>query len=168
MISYDILIRLRKFMNKEKLNTFIHLIEKVFTQKQPAFDLGLIVKEPTCQIEVKEVFEEIKKIVDIERIIYDETIFDEDVIDKIVDAFQKNKWVFLEIKKDIKSLLLNQLKHLANYNSFQLIDYQGKDVFDMKMPENSRVIVSAERDFIENKISYPHFYRLFGPTLNLK
>ncbi|MGC9032740.1 MAG: hypothetical protein ACP5H9_05050, partial [Candidatus Woesearchaeota archaeon] len=37
---------------------------------------------------------------------------------------------FLEIKKDIGSSLLNQLKHLANRNSFQLIDYQGKDVFE--------------------------------------
>jgi hypothetical protein len=155
-------------MDKKELNTFIRLLQKVFTQKQPAFDLGLIVKEPKSRIEVKEVFEEIKKIVDIKGIVYDEKIFDEDVIDKIVEAFKKGKWVFLEIKKDIHSPLLNQLKHLANYNSFQLIDYQGQDIFEMKMPENSRVIVYAERDFIENKISYPHFYRLFGPTLSLK
>jgi len=155
-------------MEEEKLNTFIRLLQKVKKQPSQTFDLGLIVKELGSQIEVEEVFEEIKKIVDIERIVYDETIFDEDVIDKIVDAFQKNKWVFLEIKKDIGSSLLNQLKHLANYNSFQLIDYQGEDVFEMKMPENSRLIVFAERDFIENKISYPHFYRLFGPTLSLK
>jgi hypothetical protein len=155
-------------VDKNELNTFIHLLQKVFTQKQPAFDLGLIVKESKSQIEVKEVFEEIKKIVDIERIVYDETIFDEDTIDKIIDAFQKNKWIFLEIEKDIGNPLLNQLKHLANHNSLQLIDYQGKDIFEMKMPENSRVIVFAERDFIENKISYPHFYRLFGPTLSLK
>jgi len=155
-------------MDKEKLNIYIRLLQKVFTQKQPAFDLGLIVKEPQSRIEVKEVFEEIKKIVDIEKVVYDETIFDEDVIDKIVGAFQKNKWVFLEIKKDIGSPLLNQLKHLANHNSVQLIDYQGKDVFEMKIPENSRVIVFAERDFIENKITYFHFYRLFGPTLSIK
>jgi len=155
-------------VDKNELNTFIHLLQKVFTQKQPAFDLGLIVKESKSQIEVKEVFEEIKKIVDIERIVYDETIFDEDTIDKIIDAFQKNKWIFLEVEKDIGSPLLNQLKHLANSNYLQLIDYQGKDIFEMKMPENSRVIVFAERDFIENKISYPHFYRLFGPTLSLK
>jgi len=155
-------------MEKQKLNTFIHLLQKSFTQKQPAFDLGLIVKESKSQIEVKEVFEEIKEFVDIERIVYDETIFDEDVVDKIIDTFQKNKWVFLEIKKDIGSLLLNQLKHLATHNSLQLIDYQGKDIVEMKMPENSRLIVFAERDFIENKITYPHFYRLFGPTLSLK
>jgi hypothetical protein len=155
-------------MDKKELDTFIRLLQKVFTQKQPAFDLGLIVKERKSRIEVKKVFEEIKKIVDIEKVVYDETIFDEEVIDKMVDTFQKNKWVFLEIKKDINSPLLNQLKHLANYNSFQLIDYQGKDVFEMSVPEKSRIIIFAERDFIENKISYPHFYRLFGPTLILQ
>jgi hypothetical protein len=155
-------------MDKEELNTFIHLLQKVRKQPNQTFDLGLIVKEPQSRIEVKKVFEAIKKIVDIERIVYDEKIFDEDAIDKIVDAFPKNKWVFLEIKKNISSPLLNQLKHLANYNSLQLIDYQGKDIFEMKMPENSRMVVFAERDFIENKISYPHFYKLFGPTLSLK
>jgi len=155
-------------MDKEELNMFIRLLQKVRKQPSQTFDLGLIVKEPKSQIEAKEVFEEIKKNVDIEKVVYDEIIFDEDVIDKIVDAFQKNKWVFLEIKKDIGSPLLNQLKHLANHNLLQLIDYQGKDVFEMKMPENSRLIVFAERNFIENKISYPHFYRLFGPTLSLK
>jgi len=155
-------------MGKEELNMFIRLLQKVQKQPSQTFDLGLIVKEPKSQIEVKEVFEEIKQIIDIERIVYDEKIFDEDVINKIIETFQKNKWVFLEIKKDIGSHLLNQLKHLANYNSFQLIDYQGKDIFEMKMPENSRMVVFAERDFIENKISYPHFYRLFGPTLSIK
>ena len=155
-------------MDKEELNVFIRLLQKVRKQPNQTFDLGLIVKEPKSQTEVEKVFEEIKKVVDIERIVYDGTIFDEDVIDKIVDAFQKNKWVFLETKKDIGSPLLNQLKHLANHNCLQLIDYQGKDVFEMKMPENSRVIVFAERDFIENKISYLHFYKLFGPTLSLK
>jgi len=155
-------------MDKEELKMFIRLIQKTRKQPSQTFDLGLIVKEPKSQTEAKEIFKEIRKIVDIERVIYDEKIFDENVIDKIVEVFQKNKWVFLEIKKDIGSPLLNQLKHLANYNSFQLIDCQGKDVFEMKMPENSRVIVFAERDFIENKIIYPHFYRLFGPTLSLK
>ena len=155
-------------MEGKKLNTFIRLLQKVRKQPSQTFDLGLIVKELGSQVGVEEVFEEIKRTIDIERIVYDETIFDEEIIDKIVDIFRKNKWVFLEIKKDIKSPLLNQLKHLANHNFLQLIDYQGKDVFEMKMPEKSRVIVFAERDFIENKISYPHFYRLFGPTLSLK
>jgi hypothetical protein len=155
-------------MEGEKLNTFIRLLQRVRKQPSRTFDLGLIVKELGSQVGVEEVFEEIKRTVNIERIVYDETIFDEDAIDKIVDTFQKNKWVFLEIKKDIGSLLLNQLKHLTNHNFLQLIDYQGKDIFNMKMPENSRLVVFAERDFIENKISYPHFYRLFGPTLSLK
>jgi hypothetical protein len=154
-------------MNLENLKTFINILEK--TRKQPTkiFDLGLIIKEPKSIVSVEEVFEEIKKIIPIQRIIYDENIVDEEVINNTVEAFQKDNWVFLEIKKDISSLLLNQLKHLANYNSFQILDYKGKDIFEMKIPENSRMIVFAERDFIENKISYPHFYRLFGPILNL-
>jgi len=155
-------------MDKEKLKMFIRLLQKVQKQPSRTFDLGLVIKEPESKISAEEIFDEINTMVEIEKVTYDQLWSDEDVIDKIVEAFKKGKWVFLEIKKDIHSPLLNQLKHLANYNSFQLIDYQGQDIFEMKMPENSRVIVYAERDFIENKISYPHFYRLFGPTLSIK
>lgn len=155
-------------MGKEKLNTFIRLLQKVQKQPSRTFDLGLIVKEPESKTVADEIFDEVKKLVNIERIIYDQSTIDEDVFEKIIQAFQEGKWVFLEIQKDLSSPLLNQLKHLANYNSFQLIDYREKDIFEMKMPEESRIIIFAERDFIENKISYPHFYRLFGPTLSIK
>ncbi len=154
-------------MDKEKLNTFIHLLQKVRKQPSQTFDLGLVVKESKSKISSNKVLEAIKKIMNIERIIYDKSTADEDVIARIIESLKGSKWIFIEIKKDIGSLLLNQLKHLANYNSLQLIDYQGKDLFEMKIPETPRIIVFAERNFIEKKITYPHFYRLFGPTLSL-
>ncbi len=155
-------------MDKEKLNTFIRLLQKVQKQPSRTFDLGLIVKEPKSKMSSVEILEVMKKIVNIEKITYDKSSVDEDVIKNLVNVFKIDKWIFLEIKKDIASPLLNQLKHLANFNSFQLIDYKGQDIFEMKMPKNSRLIAFAERDFIENQISYPHFYRLFGPTLSIK
>ncbi len=151
-------------MNKERLKDFILSLQKVYKQPKRTFDLGLIVKEPKSKITSENVFNEIKKIVPIEKIIYDERTLDEEVMEQIVNIFEKEKWVFLEIKKDIGSPILNQLKHLANYNSFQILDFRGQEVFEMKMPENSRVIVFSERNFIENKINYPHFYTLFGPV----
>lgn len=155
-------------MDKDKLNTFIHLLQKVQKQPSRTFDLGLIVKEPKGKTGANKIFSEVKKLMSVEKIIYDKSAIDEDVFERIIKAFQKGKWIFLEIRKDPSSSLLNQLKHLANHNSLQLIDYRGKDIFEMKIPENSRVIIFSERDFIENHITYPHFYRLFGPTLSLK
>lgn len=154
-------------MDKEKLERFIRLLQKVCKQPSQTFDLGLIVKEPKSKVDSKDIFEEIKNKVDSERIIYDKLATDEDTIEKIIGLFEKDKWIFLEIRKDISSPLLNQLKHLANYNALQLLDYQGKDLSEIKMPKSSRVIIFAERDFIENNITYPHFYQLFGPTLSL-
>lgn len=155
-------------MNKEKLKLFIHLLQQLQKQPTRTFDLGLIVKEPKSQISSDEILKAIKEMVEIEKITYEQFVSDEDVIKKIIEAFKEGKWIFLEIKKDISSLLLNQLKHLSNSNNLQLIDFEGKDIFEMKMPENSRIIIFAERDFIENHITYPHFYRLFGPTLSIK
>lgn len=155
-------------MEQEELNKFIRLLQKVHKQPNQTFDLGLIIRESKSKMSPVKILDAIKKTIDIEKIIYDKSSIDEDVIENLVNIFQKGKWVFLEIKKDITSPLLDQLRHLANYNSFQLIDYKGQDIFEMKIPETSRLIVFAERDFIENQITYPHFYRLFGPTLSIK
>ena len=154
-------------VDKEELQTFIHLLKTPKITKK-VFDLGLIIKEPGCKIDASEIFNELKKLVDIEKIVYDQQAIDENIFEEIINSFQKGKWVFIEIKKDLSSPLLNQLKHLADYNTLQLIDYRDQDIFEMKMPESSRIIIFTERDFIENKISYPHFYRLFGPVLSLK
>jgi hypothetical protein len=106
--------------------------------------------------------------VDIESLIYGKDSRDEEIFNKIIQSFQRSKWILLEITKDLSSPMLNQLKNLSNSNSFQIIDYGGKDVFEMKMPEKSRIIFLAERNFIEKEIRYPHFYTFFGPTLNIK
>ena len=151
----------------QELKIFIEHLQKIQKPLNKTFDLGLIVKEPKSKIRSEKIFETITKIIDAEKIVYDSSILDEDIIKRIIKAFQNKKWVFLEIKKDISSVLLNQLKNLSNHNILQLIDYQGEDVFELPMPKESRVIVFAERDFIENKISYPHFYTLFGPVLAL-
>ncbi len=153
-------------MDTEKLDTFIRLLQRIQKQPNKTFDLGLIVREPKSQINSEEIFNEVNKLVPIEKIIYNNSIFDEDVVEAIINIFEKEKWIFLEIKKDIGSLLFNQLKYLANFNSLQLIDYKGQDIFKMKMPKESRIIIFIERDFIENKISYPNFYTLFGPVLS--
>ncbi len=155
-------------MDKGRLNQFVRLLKKTFTMKSPSFDLGLIIKEPTSKIDSRNVFEELEKEVNIEKVVYDKSVIDEDVIEKIIEVFKKNKWLFLEIEKDISSPLLNQLKHLTNHNMLQLIDYRGKDLVEIKMPKHSRIIVFAERNVIEKKINYPHFYRLFGPVLSIK
>lgn len=154
-------------IDKDKLNQFVYLIQNVLKKPNQTFDLGLIIKESKSEIVSDTVFNALKEIINIEKIIYDESILDEDVILKMIESFKKNNWLFLEIKKDIGSLLLNQLKHLVNFNNLQIINFNNQDVFQMKMPHNSRIIIFSERNFIENKISYPHFYNLFGPVLNI-
>ena len=157
-------------MNKEKLEQFIRLLQKVKRQPQGVFDIGLIIEEPSAEKSVsgEKIFREIKNIVPIERIVYNNSTDDENTTQKLISVFRKKNWAFLEIKKDIGSLFFNQLKHLSNHNFLQLLNYNNQDVFEIKMPEDTRIIVFAERNFIENKITYPHFYRFFGPTLSIK
>lgn len=150
-----------------KLKDFFSALKSVKRQPGGLFDVGLLIKEPKSKTNAEKLFQEMKKLTPTQNIIYDQSVTDEKTIKQLVDAFKKEKWVLLEIKKDISSLLLNQLKHLANSNNLQILNFNDKEVFEMKLPEQCRLIVLAERNFIENKISYPHFYRIFGPVLSL-
>jgi hypothetical protein len=157
-------------MNKEqtdKLNKFIRLLKEVKRQPGGIFDSGLIVLEPGSPTKEDEVLAGIKKTVAITEVKYDQSTTDEEVVEAMVEIFKNGEWLFLQIEKDIGSIMLNQLKHLANANSLQMLDFQGQEVFTMNLPSASRVIVCAGREFIERKISYPHFYTLFGPVLSL-
>ena len=97
-------------MSQEKLKKFIRLLQKVQKQPNRTFDLGLIIKEPKNKISSGKILEAIKKLTDIEKITYDKSIADEDVIEKIIDAFEKSKWVVKNDKKRNKMAKAGSLK----------------------------------------------------------
>ncbi|MGB9637662.1 MAG: hypothetical protein ACPLY7_02575, partial [Microgenomates group bacterium] len=76
-------------MDKERLKMFIRLLQKVQKQPSQTFDLGLIVKEPKSKISSGEILEEIRKIVGIEKVTYDKSVTDEDVIENFINIFKK-------------------------------------------------------------------------------
>jgi len=154
-------------MNKEKLAEFILALKNVRHGSDGLFDLGLAINESGDKNLEDDLLNELKNSLKIEKIIYNNELSDDAVIDKLVSFLKTDNWILLKMEKDLGSVLLNQLKSLSNTNAFQIFDYEDQAVFSMKIPDNCRIIVLADRNFIEEKITYPHFYSLFGPTLIL-
>lgn len=52
-----------------------------------AFDLGLIVKDLKSKMDVNEVFSQVGKLVKVEKIVYGQSTINEDIFEKIINAF---------------------------------------------------------------------------------
>ena len=151
---------------QKKINLFVSLLFKICKKTTNTFDLGLIVKEQENSSSSTEIFSCLKRVLKIERVNYDKAIAAERISKRIAEILNTGKWIFLEIGEDIQGALLEQLELLANYNTYRSFNLPDTSII-IRMPEKSRLIVYAERDFIESKIKYPRFYSLFGPILTV-
>ena len=154
-------------MEYPQLNDFVQALKLVRRPPANLFDMGLLIREKKNKTTLENIKIELQNDLNIKDMIYDGSVSDKNILKQIVKAFNDNSWVLMELKKDLDSTMLNQLQHLSNSNNLQIMDFQGQEVFEMDQPEKSRLIILADRDFIEKKITYPNFYKLFGPTLNL-
>ena len=163
---------------KEKIKKFVEILEKVSYSKNPFaknekfYDLGLIIREKRVEFD----FDDFKSAVEnrgkYNFFTIDKNISENDFLKFLVETLKAKKSPVIEIKNDLKGRCLTQLKRLAELNKIQILnfDYQGetKEIFNLKLPNESRIIVIIDRDTLEKKITYPYFLRFFGPKLILK
>lgn len=155
---------------KEKIKKFVEILDKVshpnlpWAKNEKFYDLGLIIGEKG----VKFGFDDFKKAVGDARKYRFFTINrkseQDDFLKFLVETLEAKKWLVIEIKDDLRGKCLTQLKRLSELNSIQLLN---KEVFNLKLPEESRIVVIIDRDILEKKISYPYFIQLFGPKISL-
>ena len=163
---------------EEKIKKFVKVLKKVSYSKNPFdknekfCDLGLIIKERGVKFD----FDDFKNVAeDREKynfFIIDKNTSEGDFLKFLVETLEAKKSPVIEIKDDLKGRCLTQLKRLAELNKIQILnfDYQGetKEVFNMKLPKESRIIMVISRNTLEEKITYPRFLQCFGPKLILK
>jgi len=163
---------------EEKIKKFVEVLEKVshfknpFAKNEKFYDLGLIIKEGGVKFD----FDDFKNVVeDREKYSFfaiDKNTSENDFLKFLVETLEAKKSPVIEIKDDLKGRCLTQLKRLAELNKIQILnfDYQGetKEVFNMKLPKESRIIMVISRNTLEEKITYPRFLQCFGPKLILK
>ena len=81
----------------------------------------------------------------------------------LISANKKGKLLIINLECDPLNDMITILKQLSEDNEFSVID-NDKLKFRRLNPA-TRIIVCAKRLLIEEKVTYPYFYELFGPVL---
>ena len=89
------------------------------------------------------------------------------LIDAILNAQKEGKILLIEIKVDPAPGVIQLLKEISHFGSFNLHDARGKIKENIKIFPGS-ILVIAKRDFIEKEISYPRFYDIFETAIILE
>ena len=155
---------------QDKLKLFLESVNQVTHAlspevREPLYDLGLIIIEPDSKAKTKDilsVFPDGKA-----EILEYESKNDASFAEKMADLINDKRWVFIELNGDPGHNLINQLRLLSEQNVMQLLDYKGSEIYNLKLPLESRIVVVVKRDVLEKEISYPNFLNIFGPVLSL-
>lgn len=143
---------------KEQLNKFFGLI----TSPQ---DIGLVVAESKGSMPDKKFWEEIDNNTLYQAI--DEPKSVDSFIKKLIQAQKQEKRLILDIKIDPYPAVISLLKEISQFGKFNVKNAEGYTIERVDIRPGS-IIVVAERDFIDNNITYPNFYNIFDSALSLK
>lgn len=154
-------------MNTGDLYDFILFMKRNDLMKQGIPSTGLLINESSEPTAAQSVFEEIQKIVPIELFTYDSNVDEELLLRKMFKAFRRKRWVFLEIKAEPSPEFLEKVTHLHSRHVVQAYSARVGRFVWAKVPKKFRLLVFAQRNFIEQDVSYPSFYSFFGPVLTL-
>ena len=162
---------------KEKIKKFVEILDKIsysklpFAKNEKFYDSGLLIREKGVKID----FNDFKKAVEESRkykfFTVDKKTYQDNFLKFLVETLEAKKWPIIEIKEDLKGRSLTSLKRLSELNSIQLLNFEDKgklkEVFNLKLPKESRIVVIIDRDILEKNITYPYFLQFFGPKLVL-
>lgn len=143
---------------KKQLNKFFGLI----TSPQ---DIGLVIAESKGSRPDKKFWEEIDKNALYQAI--DEPKSVDSFIEKLIQAQKQGKRLILDIKIDPYSTVISLLKEISQFGKFNVKNAEGYTIEKVGIRPGS-IIVVAEKDFIDNKITYPNFYNIFDSAFSLK
>lgn len=92
----------------------------------------------------------------------------DDILKKIVEAFQNKKWVILELEEAyMPGRLYNQLRLLSLENKLEVVNLMSSNEQEtvIQQPEESRVFVVTNKE-VSEKLGVS-FMSLFGSVLNI-
>ena len=156
---------------EEKTKYFLEALNKVSSpllgrSGEGLFDLGLIVIEDGSQAKIEDLLRFFPQ--DKAKILKYNNKYETPFIEELTQLIEDRKWVLIDLVEDPGHQMINQLKNLANSNIMQILDYKDREIFNLKLPKESRIVIVVGRDFLENEVSYTGFISIFGPQISLE
>ncbi|MBI2035119.1 MAG: hypothetical protein HYT12_00345 [Candidatus Liptonbacteria bacterium] len=159
----DILGMLKLVSKNEEIERFFAALEDV---RSPLFDSGLIILEPKS----KNSAENIVKALPAGKAIFhalSDSYESESFARKLVIANREGEWLIVECSTDPAPTVIQILKQIAEDNRFALLNFENKEIASFELNPKTRIIMVAKNKTIEEQISYPFFFNLFGPILRI-
>lgn len=152
---------------KDKLDFFWHILDKVKvageSEALPArVENGLIVSEDGSISAAEIVKIAPKRAAHVTIPSSDGGVF----LNALQAANQQGGWLIVSLNDDVPAEVLTALTQLSDDNRFTVTDDTG-NITSSSLNPDTRLIFFTTRSLIEERISYPYFYSLFGPVLSL-
>lgn len=159
----------KNLQTKEKIQQFLEIVENngiIDKQKsnQSIFENGLVVfeAENLTARDVCEFLPEGKYLI----ILVSDPLNYKEFIDNFSMINREGQWLVVDFKCDPHPNIISFLKQLNEENEVAISDYKDQELANFKLNSRTRIICCIKRNELE-KITYPYFYNLFGPILNL-
>ncbi|MBT7556592.1 hypothetical protein HN615_06670 [Candidatus Woesearchaeota archaeon] len=156
---------------QEKIKHFLDIVEKnIITNplsNKPLYENGLVVFENNnSDLSARDVFEILPKGKGVFITINNPHDYGE-FIKTFSITNREGQWLIIDLQCDPHPKIIGALKKITEDNETVVSDFKGKELSLIKLNSKTRIVFCANRLLIEDKISYPYFYNIFGPILNL-
>ncbi len=152
-----------------KLDHFIEVLANMMSNtvangKQPLIENGLIVLEDSeCSFQdIVSTFASKQP----EVITLSNPVDDHAFIQAVIQANENKQWLIVNLECDPHNSVITALKQLSEDNEFTITD-NSNQLIAVKLNPETRIVVCSKRSLIEEHITYPYFYNLFGPVLSI-
>ena len=160
-----------KSQAEEKSDTkmFFDVLEKSasFDPREPQkmlVDSGLVVLKKNSSAKVRQIISLLPKGKAI-LMKLDNPYFADEFLKKLVMVNREGQWLIVNCSCDPAPMVIQILKQINQGNKFTIPNFEGKELFTMRMNSESRVVFMIGNDTLEKEITYPYFMDLFGPIL---
>jgi len=147
---------------KGKIGQFIDVLLKVANSEGQLFDNGLIVIEDESNVKFEDIESNLNDFIKFDKVDNHVTF-----INSLVVANKDKKIILVKIEHDLDPKIISILKQISVDNTCNISDFNNEEIYHLKINQKVRIICITKRSVIENSISYPYFYNLFGPVLVL-
>lgn len=156
---------------QEKIKHFLDILEKSIIinplSNKPLYENGLVTFEnDNSGLTASDIFEILPKgkgvFINIDNPYdYEEFVKTFSVINR------EGQWLVINLQCDPHPEIIGALKQITEDNEVTVPNSKGAELSLIKLNPKTRIVFCADRLLIEDKITYPYFYNIFGPILNL-
>jgi hypothetical protein len=146
-------------MDQERIDEFVNFLRHARVGRTGVPGSALIVRRKDSTTSSDDVLSSLQASHSVLPLKYDQATDERSLLDSLRAGLAEGEWVFLQLNRDLSAEMVQMLNKLKSSHSL--------DTQCGQLPEETRLIVFSDQNFVEEKLTYRNFYKLFGPVLGV-